>query len=800
MKPHLLLIIILMFITCITTHAQRTQTSFDRDWKFQKTSDTTAINPTYNDASWRTLNLPHDWSIEDLPNQSDSVRGPFSLASIGATATGYTIGGTAFYRKHFIINQTSTNNVIIYFDGVYMNSDVWLNGHHLGNHPYGYTPFYYDLTPYLAPPGTDNVLAVRVRNEGRNSRWYTGSGIYRHVTLITTNNTHILPWSNYITTPFISPSFATVNVNTIITRHPNGSPVFLQTTIRDKASHIINATLLTELKYSDTISYFLRIDSPHFWSPDSPDLYTATTSLYENNKLIDSLSTSFGIRSLSFTATNGFLLNGQKTLLRGGCLHHDNGPLGSAAISRAEERKIELLKAAGYNAIRTSHNPPSQALLDACDRLGMLVIDEAFDQWQHPKNADDYHLYFDTCWQRDIDAMVLRDRNHPSIIFWSIGNEIYERADSSGLRIARLLRNEVKHLDTTRPVTEAICSFWDHPGYRWDTTAPAFALLDVGGYNYQWKEYENDHAKYPNRIIMGTESFPAEAWDNWQQAETHPYVIGDFVWTAFDYLGETGIAHTALDKDTTFAKTFPWFNAWCGDLDLTGGKKPQSYYRDVVWHRSNLEMLVHAPIPDGHQEVLSSWGWPDESPAYTLPSSEGKPVTVHIYTSHPAVTLRLNGTTIGTQSVPPSAKGIATFSFPYAPGTLTAYGEAGGKVLDSLSLRTAGKPARIRLTADRTILATGATDLCYLTAELVDTNGILVPVNGTTIHFSVEGSAIIKATASASPDDAQSFQQPLHTTYRGKCLAIIQPEGKGKIMVKAEMEGVEKSEIVLEAK
>ncbi len=329
MKPHLLAIILLTIN--LSTHAQRTQASFDRDWKFQKTSDTTATNPQYNDASWRTLNLPHDWSIEDRPNQSDSVRGPFSLASIGATATGYTIGGTAFYRKHFIINQTSTNNVTICFDGVYMNSDVWLNGHHLGNHPYGYTPFYYNLTPYLNSPGTDNVLAVRVRNEGRNSRWYSGSGIYRHVTLITTNNTHIQPWGLYITTPSVSSSLAAININTKLRRQDRGSPVFIQIIIRDKADHLIHATPLTAVDSSNEESAMFRINFPHLWSPGSPDLYTATTSLYQNNKVIDSLTTSFGIRSLSFTAANG----------------------------RAEERKIELLKAAGYNAIRTSHNPPS---------------------------------------------------------------------------------------------------------------------------------------------------------------------------------------------------------------------------------------------------------------------------------------------------------------------------------------------------------------------------------------------------------------------------------------------------------
>src|SRR6185312_8307576 len=668
-------------VCCVISNSQNTATRsslFDAGWRFIKDSTIAAEAPGYNDSKWRIVNLPHDWSIEDLPDQSDSVIGPFSAKSIGATATGYTVGGIGWYRKHFTLDNIADKKVSIYFDGVYMNSDVWINGHHLGNHPYGYTLFYYDLTPYLKQNG-ENVLAVRVRNEGRNSRWYSGSGIYRHVWLNITSPVHVEQWGVHITAPTVSKTSAKIEVTTNIAGIENIKSISnlkLRTKVLDAKNSVV-ATKETDIPTRESnvsVSQTIPISHPQLWSPESPYLYHAETDILKAGKNIDHVVTNFGIRSVSITADKGFLLNGKSIKLRGGCMHHDNGPLGSATIDRAEERRVELLKKFGYNAVRTSHNPPSQQFLDACDRLGIIVIDEAFDMWERGKNPQDYHLYFNTSWKKDIDALVLRDRNHPSVVFWSIGNEINERVDSSGLVIARRLRDEVKSLDSTRPVTEAICSFWDHPGYKWDTTAATFALLDVGGYNYQWKEYENDHAKYPERIMMGTESTPGEAFQNWQQVEQHPYVIGDFVWTAMDYLGETGIGHATADGKSSFAMTFPLFNSWCGDIDLIGGKKPQSYYRDVVWNRSKLEMLVHAPIPEGKTEAVSYWGWPNELPSYTFPGAEGKTLQVHIYTRYDTVRLVQNGKIIGEQSASPETKLTATFKINYEPGALKAIG------------------------------------------------------------------------------------------------------------------------------
>ncbi len=784
----------------ISAFAQRSQTLFDSSWKFYRGDVVNGDKQNIDDNNWRTVQLPHDWSIEDLPNQSDSVIGPFSTKSVGTTATGYTVGGIGWYRKHFTLKNTSGKKIFIDFDGVYMNADVWINEHHLGDHPYGYTPFYFDLTPYLNKNGEGNIIAVRVQNEGRNSRWYSGSGIYRHVWLTVTNPVHIKQWGVYIITRKISAAAAAINVNTTLVNESDLTGLKIHTTILDANNKKIAADESKISQRTIKANQVINIAHPLLWSPESPSLYYAVTDVVQGDKILDHVTTKFGIRSIEVSAEKGLLVNGKSIELRGGCMHHDNGPLGSATIDRAEERRVELLKSFGFNAVRTSHNPPSQQFLDACDRLGIIVIDEAFDQWEREKNPQDYHLYFDSSWQSDIDAMVLRDRNHPSVIFWSIGNEINERADAPGLVIAKRLINEVKSLDKTRPVTEAICSFWDHPGYKWDTTAPAFALLDVGGYNYQWKEYETDHSKYPERVMMGTESVPLEAFDNWQQVEKHPYVIGDFVWTAMDYLGETGIGHTALDSNTTFAKEWPWFNSWCGDIDLTGGKKPQSYYRDIVWRRSKINMLVHEPIPAGHREAVSYWGWPDEVPYYTFTGNEGKTLQVHVYARYPVVRLIQNGRVIAEKKV--SAENLAaSFEIKYEPGELKAVAVENGKAVDSVLLRTAGKATHIKLIADRSKIKNSSNDLSYITAEVVDENDELVPGADAVLHFTIEGNGEIAATANANPSDMESFQQPQHKTFQGKALIIVRPKGKaGKIILKTEAEGLSAGQITIETK
>ncbi|MVM31384.1 DUF4982 domain-containing protein [Spirosoma sp. HMF4905] len=811
-----------LFLACcvlVTTYAAGQQKPartrlFDSDWRFLKDSTVQAEQSTYNDANWRKLDLPHDWSIEDLLNQTpDQVAGPFSRVSVGATSTGYTVGGTGWYRKSFTLSPSEKGKIVlIQFDGAYTETDVWLNGHHLGYHPYGYTPFSYELTPYLAPSGAKNVLAVRVKNLGQNSRWYTGSGIYRHVWLTVADPVHIAPLGVSITTSQITEKSAQVQLTTTV-NNAAGKPVsvVVQTTLIDPSGKSTRTTSRQTITISANgkteNKQALTVANPQLWSTETPHLYKAHVVIMAGKKRLDSLVTTFGIRSIEFSANRGFVLNGKRVLLKGGCVHHDNGPLGAAAIDRAEERKVELLKANGFNAIRTSHNPPSTALLDACDRLGMLVIDEAFDMWQRPKKPQDYHRFFDTWWERDLTAMIQRDRNHPSVILWSIGNEINERADPSGLEITKKLVDEAHRLDPTRPVTEALCVFWEHPGNVWEDSDKAFALLDVGGYNYEWKHNESDHQRHPERIIVGTETFAKEAFENWQQVEKKTYVIGDFVWTAMDYMGETAIGHTIVqpksDKDSTRAVLpWPWFNAWCGDLDLIGSKKPQSFYRDVVWRNRPIALAVHAPIPDGMKETVTNWGWPDEQQSWNWSGldgsgAEGKPLQVRVFSRSSLVRLELNGKLIGEQHMPDSTI-TATFTVPYQPGLLKATSFENGKPTGTVELRTAGKPHRLRLIADRATIRNDRNDLSYVTVEVLDEQGQLIPTANLPVSFQLSGVGELAGVANANPTDLSSFQQARKTTFRGRCLAIVRPKGAmGRIRLIASSPNLQSGELMI---
>lgn len=789
---------------------------FDDNWRFLRADAPGAEHPAFDDSGWRVLDVPHDWSIEDLPPMPASqpadggakgkgsdlppIRvGPFAPSeSPGAESTGYVLGGTGWYRKHFRMNEADRGKVVsVRFDGVYMDSDFWINGRHLGNHPYGYTPCSFELTEHLKPIGESNVLAVRVRNLGQNSRWYSGSGIYRHVWLTVTDTIRVVEWGIAVTTPQITRQIATVSVvTTIQSGRDEETSVTVRTLLTEQGDLALgsaDATLSIPANGRAETKQDIEVRAPQLWSPESPTLYRAKVEVLSAGRRVDQAETLFGIRSIRFDAATGFALNGEPVELKGGCLHHDNGPLGAAAIDRAEGRRVEIMKANGFNAIRTSHNPPSPAFLDACDRLGMLVIDEAFDMWERPKKPEDYSRFFKEWSDRDLAAMVLRDRNHPSVIMWSIGNEINERADPSGVEIGRRLIEATRRMDPFRPVTAAICHFWDHPGRPWSDTAKAFEILDVGGYNYQWKEYEPDHQKYPQRIMVGTESYPKEAFENWQAVLRYPYVIGDFVWTGMDYLGEAGIGHAVLDHEKqSFLRPWPWFNAYCGDIDVCGFKKPQSYYRDVVWDRSRLEMAVHAPIPEGRAERVSAWGWPDEQRSWTWPGQEGTPMQVAVYSSCEAVRLELNGKIIGEKPVSTDTKLTARFEVPYAPGELRAVGLVDGRSAVSLSFRTAGVPKGLRLSPDCRFVRPERNSLCYVTVEVVDEDGNLVPNAAVPVRFSARGPGEIAAVGNGSPSDATSFRAPVRTTFQGRCLVILRfTSGDGNLVLEASADGLE---------
>ena len=800
--------------------------SFDQGWLFIKENPTDAEKPGLDVSGWRNIDVPHDWSIEDLPGQDgDSIIGPFSKAAINKMATGYTVGGTAWYRKNFTINNDDQDKIIyLQFDGVYMNADVWINGQHIGNHPYGYTSFFYNITPYLNPAGQENVVAVQVKNEGKNSRWYSGSGIYRHTWLTVVNPVHIGVWGVYVTTPVVTEESADVEIVTTVMNEMNeDADVSLEVQIKDPDGKVVGKATDGSSVYAGSsaeIKQNVQVGNPLLWSVESPDLYEAEVAVLLNGKEVDRLTTGFGIRTIQFDAENGFRLNGKGILMKGGCFHHDNGPLGAAAIDRAEERKIEVLKEAGFNAIRCSHNPPSPYLLDVCDRLGMLVIDEFFDMWEIPKpSEDDYSKYFNDHWESDLTSTILRDRNHPSVIMWSIGNEILEAREPSGFATAQKLVKAVKELDTTRPVTEALVDFGgvNSPGYvPWDDVAPHMALLDVVGYNYQYRKYEGDHEKYPERVMYASESMPMFSFENWKTVEELPYVTGNFTWTAMDYLGEAGVGYPRLiDKPAGSENmmsglshffspdSWPLFNNFQGDLDLTGNPKTPYYYQHVVWRESKVEILVHRPIPPGKTEIVSPWGFPDELKSWNWEGHEGEKLQVHVYTRCPLVKLELNGEIVGEQTVDDTKSITATFEVPYESGTLTArcYDEDGVEEA-SQTIKTLGEPQEIKLTADRSVIKADRNDLSYVMVEILDTEGNLVTyADDILVNFEISGNGEIAAVGSGSPLDMSSFQQPRKKTWQGRCLAIVRPKGEaGKIVLTARAEGLEEAvvEIVTE--
>ncbi|MBU6393070.1 MAG: DUF4982 domain-containing protein [Sphingomonadales bacterium] len=785
---------------------------FDKAWLFRKGDDEAFAKSELADADWRALDLPHDWSIEDLPGIDPTLNGivreadtaplwqkvtktprqigPFDArlndnqalahsASGGPTA--YTVGGIGWYRKHFILPPLAPDaHVELEFDGIYMNAQIWLNGQLLAEHPYGYSPFVVDLTPHLDPSGR-NLLAVRVANIGRNSRWYSGSGIYRHVRLNIVRAARFEPWGLTVTTPDVGEDAATVHVSARAIDAPSGS--MINAKVRDAAGKVVAQGSGPIDGPVQLRPVELRIARPRLWSPESPALYEVECLLLADGIVLDRLTSPLGIRRIEIDAASGLRINGMPTKLRGGCIHHDNGLLGAAAFDRAEERKVELLKARGFNALRASHNPSSPAFLAACDRLGMLVLEEAFDMWRIGKNPDDYSNYFDGWWKRDLTAMVRRGANHPSIFMWSIGNEIPERGEPEGAATAQMLAAELRRLDPTRPLTQAVPGSAGPDVLRADgrPDQAAFQFIDVAGYNYKLSAYERDHARFPDRVMVGTESFPKDAEKVWRLTDRSPYLIGDFVWTAMDYLGEAAIGRTALNGDPQGEGEFPWVGAGCGDIDLIGAQRPQSLARDVIWGVSPLEIAVQRPLPDGRREAPFLWGWRDELQSWTWPGAEGRVLSVAIFTRADRVRIELNGRIVADQ--PGDAnKNIFTYAdVRYEPGTLRVTAFKGDKVIGERVLETAGAPAMLRLRPDRQQIGMGRNDLAFVTIEVLDKAGRLVPDAVHVLHASVDGPVELAAFGNANPRGVASFRQPVAKTWHGRALAVLRPTGEAGI-------------------
>jgi beta-galactosidase len=742
---------------------------FNFDWRFNLGDTPAASSSDFNDSTWRNLDLPHDWSIQGIKDPSNPA----------GNDGGYFPTGTGWYRKTFTVPTSWENkSVSIYFEGVYMNSEVFINGESLGVYPYGYSSFSYDLTPYLKLDA-ENVIAVRVDNSmQKNSRWYSGSGIYRHVWMIVTDPMHVAHWGVGITTPDVSPEMATVLIKTKVKNETNlPQKITLKTQLlganaKNAGQDELNIELLPNSE--NEVEQNIEVSMPLLWSPDTPNLYQAQIQIVKDKKVIDDFQTTFGIRSIEFSIENGFQLNGETVILNGGCVHHDNGCLGAAAFDRAEERRVELLKAAGFNAVRTAHNPPSKAFLDACDRLGMLVINEAFDGWRVRKTQHDYAIFFDDWWQRDIEAMVLRDRNHPSIIMWSTGNEIIERKEPEAVETGRMLADHVRKLDPTRPVTSGMTT-WDDD---WDIFDPLFEVHDIAGYNYQLHRAPSDHERVPSRIIYQSESYPRDAFANWKLVQSHNYVLGDFVWTAMDYLGEAGIGRWHYPGDVPGEHwegiLYPWHGAYCGDIDLIGWRKPISHYRELLYNDDKkLYMAVREPNPDSGTITQTIWEvWPTWE-SWTWPGYEGQDIQVEVYSKYPKVRLYLNDKLIGEQATTEDQEFKATFTLPYAAGELRASGLIENDEVETTTLKTSGNAAKIQLIADRTQILADGQDLSFVTIEVTDMDGILQHNAENRLEFKIDGPGVIAGVDNANLKDNDPYVAASRNAWNGRALVVI---------------------------
>ena len=737
------------------TKAMEREQLFNHDWQFvQNDSDFTKSV---------AVTLPHDWSI----------RQRFDRDTPAGNDGGYLPTGKGWYRKTFALKKSDLGRRLqLYFEGVYMNSTVYVNGHRAGGHPYGYSSFFVDVSPYIHEGRNEVVVAVD-NSAQKNCRWYSGSGIYRNVWLVSTPSVCIDNWGIQVTTPDTN----TVVISTRLLNTTN-DPQHVRLTAMGQAVE-------TDIAAKDTavVVHRIHVDQPQLWSPESPHLYKAVVEIEGG----DRQEVPFGIRTIAWSADKGLLLNGKPVKLNGACVHHDNGILGAAAYDDAEYRKARLMKEAGFNAVRTSHNHPAEAFLKACDELGLLVIDEAFDGWREQKNPHDYSTLIDRWWRDDLYAMVARDRNHPSIFCWSIGNEVIERKKIEVVKTAHNMAQYIRTLDSTRPITSALAA-WDSD---WDIYDPLAAEHDIVGYNYMIHKATEDHQRVPSRVMMQTESFPRDAWRNYERTMAVPYIIGDFVWTGLDYLGESGIGRWYYEGEVPGESwerpLYPWHAAYCGDVDLTGLRKPISHYRSLLWNNEN-SVYMAVRQPDNYKGKIKEtmWGtWPTTE-SWNWEGWEGQPIEVEVYSRRPSVRLYFQPVDgeerlVGEQT---TQQMKTTFTLPYAPGTLRAETADG-----TATLRTAGKPAAIRLTADRQKMRADGQNLAYITVEVVDAQGQPVPTATHQLTFSVQGSAELLGVGNGDVKDEDPYFDASHRVWQGRALAVVRSTsrpGKATLTVRAD--------------
>ena len=741
-----------------TLSAQSQKQLFDFGWKF-----------THNGTT-QLVDLPHDWDI---------LEGPHSGKGATGTGGGWFEAGKGEYRKLFASPKGEV--VKLHFEGVYQKSEIFVNGQKVGQHHYGYTPFTVDITKMLKNKGMNEVVVKVDNSQQPNCRWYSGSGIYRHVWLESMPALHIAENGVFVTTPEVSDNQALVQVEVSVA---NESPSNRNAIITIGGKEL---TVNLAAGETQTVRTQFTVNNPSLWSTEHPTLNNLSVQLKEKGKILDTQTVKYGIRSFSFDAEKGFILNGKKVLINGACVHHDDGVLGASAFDDAEIRKVRQMKNAGFNLIRTSHNPTTRAFLDACDSIGMLVIDEAFDGWRTQKNPYDYSTVIDSCFRSDIQSMVLRDRNHPSIISWSIGNEVIERKDIRVVYTARQMKAAIHEKDTTRPVTEALCA-WDSD---WEIYDPHAEVLDVVGYNYMLFKHADDHKRDPKRVIWQTESYPRDAFRNWATVHDFPYVVGDIVWTGLDYLGESGIGRTYFKGEREGESWIKggqpeWHGAPCGDVDITGCRKPISHYREMLWNE-NTPLYMAVKEPEGyHGEIKQTmWSvWPTYE-SWTWKGWEGKPVEVEVYTHQPKVKLYLNDQLIGTKEVNRNTEYKAVFTVPYQKGTLRA--EAGE---ESVTLKTAGEPARLKLTPDRTVMRADGQSLTYIIVEVVDQDGNLVPEAEIPCEATVKGAGKLLAFASANLKDEEPYPSVHSKTWKGRAMLVVrssQKKGTVNVSIKSKL-------------
>lgn len=794
-KKRVLIIMLMMGFGCLLPAVMYAaglprKTLIDSSWKFFLGDEQAASKSDYNDSKWRIVNLPHDWSIEHSIDEK----------ALSGNDGGYRVAGIAWYRKELMVPAAlKEEKVYLYFEGVYMNSSIYVNGQLIGGHPYGYTSFFCDATSAIIP-GKKNVVAVRVDNsQQKNCRWYSGSGIYRHVWLIHTPKVHIENWGVAVHTPQVSASQATVQVKTMLNNETSVDKE-VKVTVKVADAEDAVSTVIIPARGKKEVIQKLEVSHPKLWDINAPNLYDAHISILDNDKIIDTYSQSFGIRTIHYSV-KGFFLNGRKLDLNGGCVHHDNGILGAAAFDRAEFRKVQMMKSAGFNALRTSHNLPSEAFLEACDRLGMLVIDEAFDGWRESKTPHDYASLFDKYWQQDIEGMVLRDLNHPSIIAWSIGNEVIERKKIEVVTTAHKLASKIREYDN-RPITSALAA-WDS---AWEIYDPLAAELDITGYNYMIHKHAEDHQRVPDRVMWQTESYAKDTYQNWSLVHDFDYIIGDFIWTGIDYLGESGIGRWWYDGDVPGEHyerpLYPWHAAYCGDIDLTGWRKPISHYRNLLYNDTEkLYMAVREP--DGYYGKIRTGLWTAYPTweSWNWPGHEGKNIEVEVYSKYPIVRLYLDDKLVGEKVVGRETEMKAVFSLPFKPGTLKVEGVKNGVVKDAKMLSSASEPVAIRTKVENREMKADGTDLSFVQIEIVDREGRVCPNASVELEAIVTGSGVLAALGNADIKDPDTYADQIHKSWKGRALAVVRSTKKaGKVKLTIKSKGLKTSAEIIQSR